>query len=445
MNQIKNGELQIHYIPLTDLKPVPYNPRTFTKEQLEQIKESITRFNLVDPLIVNSAQKRKNFLIGGNLRLRALKELGYTTVPIVYINIPDEKKEQELNVRLSKNQGSWNLKLLAQFDESFLSEVGFNSIELDDIFPSEEHPETFDIKKELSKLNITNISVQKGDIYKIGSHRLMCGDSTIETDILKLMHGEKADMCFTDEPYVLDYLHGKKRKGKATKGFGYKRDRQYLETDNIPDDFVAKWMANIAKVQKDNFSIIAFEHPKNLKLLWTEMEKYWKYRGTIIWNVPNRVQGFAGKYKFFNKFDVALVGSRGAVKLNKDPEEDELLQNEYEAAIFATSGSPSWEAYKKGGKYCPTDHITHIASDAKHSGQSVVFGTKPIEIILPYIKVLTKRNDLIIEPFGGSGSTLIAAEKLHRRCYLMEKVPTYMEVIKKRIETLMGIQAEKIN
>jgi len=139
-----------------------------------------------------------------------------------------------------------------------------------------------------------------------------------------------------------------------------------------------------------------------------------------------------------------MLGSSGNVELNDNQEKDELLQNEYEEALFATSGKPHWEGYKKGNKICPTDFIDFNASDEKSSGQGIIFGTKPVEILIPYIKVLTKRNDLIIEPFGGSGSTLIAATKMKRRCYIMEKSPVYTEVIKKRWENITGKKARII-
>jgi DNA modification methylase len=155
-------------------------------------------------------------------------------------------------------------------------------------------------------------------------------------------------MCFTDEPYLLDYLHGKRRNGKATTGFGLKRDRRYLETESLPDDFIEKWMANVAKVQKPDFSIIAFEHPKNLRAVWNELEKHWKYRNTIVWHLPNRVQVFAAKYKLFNKFDIAVVRTSGDVSLNTSQEQDPLLQEEYETALLATPGKPHWEGYQKG-------------------------------------------------------------------------------------------------
>lgn len=131
-------------------------------------------------------------------------------------------------------------------------------------------------------------------------------------------------------------------------------------------------------------------------------------------------------------------------KLNTEPEE-ELLQNEYETALYAISGKPHWEGYEKGKRICPTDFVEFKAADEKSSGQGIIFGTKPIEILLPYIKVLTKRNDLIIEPFSGSGSTLIGATKMNRRCYGMEKSPVYAEVILNRWSKLTGLKPQKIH
>ncbi len=439
----KNQKMNIEYVPVSSLRPAEYNPRHWSQEAITELKESIKHYGLVDPLLVNSAPERKGVVIGGHFRLAVAKELGYTEMPVVFVNIPDLEREKELNLRLNRNLGDWDWKLLAGFDEALLAGIGFTSEELDEIFGIEDTPEEFNLEKELKKLNIEKIDVQKGDVYRLGDHRLMCGDSTVEADVLKLVNGENSSFCLTDPPYILDYLRGKKRHGKATEGFGYKRDRRYLETETLPPDFTEKWMMNIAKVQNQDFSIIVFENPKNLRTIWNELEKHWTYRNTIVWHLPNRVQGFAAKYKFFNKSDVALVGTGGNIALNLEPEE-ELFQQEYENALFATSGKPHWEGYEKGKKICPTDFIEFVAADEKNSGQGIVFGTKPIEILIPYIKVLTKRDDLIIEPFGGSGSTLIAAEKMNRRCFLMEISPVYCEVIKHRWEKLTGKKAEKI-
>lgn len=439
-------DLKITYVPIGSLKPTTYNPRKWSEAQINALKESISRFGLVDPIVCNSAQDRENIVIGGHFRLKVATELGHTKMPVVYVNIPDLEKEKELNVRLNKNLGEFDFNLLKDFGEEFLVDMGFSTEELDDIFNIDPTPEKFDLQKELGKLKIDQIKVQKGDIYEIDGSRLMCGDSTVENDMLKLMEGTRADMCFTDPPYILDYLRGKtKQKYGTTDGFGLKKNRKYLETDTLPPDFTEKWMSNVAKVQNENFSIIVFEHPKNLRTIWNELEKHWRYRNTITWHVPNRVQGFSAKYRFFNKQDIAIVGTEGDIALNLEPEDDSLFQGEYENALYATNGKPQWEGYEKGKKVCPTDFIEHIAADEKSSGQGVIFGTKPLELLIPYIKVLTKRSALVLEPFGGSGSTLIASLKLGRNCRIMEKSPVYTEIIKGRWERHTGKTAKKIN
>jgi len=444
-NALQDSNIKIQKVPVGDLRPADYNPRTWDKEAERQLKESIARFGIVDPLLANAAPNRKGVVIGGHFRLAVLKDMGYAEVPVVYVNIPDLEKERELNLRLNKNTGEFDWGLLAKFDEAFLADVGFTSEEMDDIFPVEETPEQFNLEKELKKLDITEISIKKGDVYDLAGSRLACGDSTIPEDLAKLMGRDKADMVLTDPPYILDYLHGKRKKGEAITGFGAKRDRRYLETDSLPDDFTELWMKNVKTSAKDDFHIIVYENWKNIRTIWNEMEKYWKVKNMIVWHLSNRVQGFAGRYKFFSKHDIAVVGSSyDAEHLNADPEE-ELLQNEYETALYAVSGKPHWEGYEKGKRICPTDFVDHVAADEKSSGQGIIFGTKPLEILIPYIKVLTKRGDLVLEPFGGSGSTLIASVKMNRRCYLMEKSPVYAEVIKRRWEKLTGLEATKIH
>ncbi len=438
-------DLKISQIKINELNPAEYNPRKWDETSIAQLTESIKRFGFVDPIIVNGAESRRNVVIGGHFRLKVARDLGFTEIPVVYINIPEIEKEKELNLRLNKNTGEWDYELLASFDESILNDIGFNSEELDEIFNFDDNPDEFDLQKELQKLQINKIEIQKGDVWALGESKLMCGDSTFEQDILKLMDGEKAAMCFTDPPYILDYLHGKKKNGKPATGFGAKRDRRYLETDVLPSNFTELWMANIAKIQNEHFSIIVYENWKNIRTIWDEMEKYWKVKNMLVWHLPNRHQGFSAKYKFFSKHDIAMVGAspNTDVQFNADNEKDGL-QEEYETALYAISGKPHWEGYQRGRKNQPTDFIEYVASDEKHSGQGIIFGTKPIEILIPYIKMLTKRGDLIIEPFGGSGSTLIASEKMKRRCFIMEKSPVYAEVIKKRWENLTGQKGVRI-
>ena len=439
----KKNDMVVQYVQANLLKPAAYNPRKHNEEQKAQLIKSIERFGLVDPIVVNGAKERKNIIIGGNFRYNVAVELGYTEIPVVYVSIADEQKEKELNLRLNKNTGEFDFDLLAGYDESFLEDIGFDSGDLDSIF-DEDNPEEFDLKKELAKLDIKEVKTKKQQVYQLGPHRLMCGDSTVEADIMKLMDGNKIDMCFTDPPYILDYLNGKKKHGVATEGFGAKRDRKYLETDVLPDNFTELWMGNVSQIAKKDFSIIVYENWKNLRVIWGEMEKYWKVRNMLVWHLPNRNQGFAASHKFFSKHDIAMVGTSANHEGLNIQDEENLLQNEYETALYATTGNPHWEGYKKGSKYCPTDFIDYNASDEKSSGQGVIFGTKPIEILIPYLKVLTKRNGVVLEPFGGSGSTLIASEKLKRTCYIMEKSPVYAEVIMKRYEKLTGTKRKLI-
>lgn len=440
---IDNSKIKIQEVDIKLLNPSEYNPRKWSKEAIGRLTDSIGKFGLVDPILCNSAKNRENIVIGGHFRLKVAKALGYKTVPVVYLDVPDIEKEKELNLRLNKATGDWDWNLLADFDVSLLTDVGFTSEDMDEIFGIDETPEVFNLEKELEKLDIAKIATLPGDVYQLGEHRLMCGDSTSEPDVLKLLNGQTANMCLTDPPYILDYLKGKKKHGKATEGFGYKRDRKYLGTDTLPENFTELWMANIAKIAKSDFHIIVYENWKNLRTIWSVMEQYWKVKNMLVWHLPNRNQGFAAKYKFFSKHDIAMVGQGGNAQKNEKPE-DELLQNEYETALYAISGKPHWEGYKKRKKYQPTDFIEFNAADEKSSGQAIIFGVKPLEILIPYIKVLSKRDDLIVEPFGGSGSTLIACEKMRRKCCIMEKSPIYTEVIIKRWEKLTGIKAVKL-
>lgn len=427
-----------------DLVPYELNPRKLSDEQASKLKESLERFNLVEIPAIDTDNK----ILAGHQRIKTMLLLGRGKEEID-VRVPNRKltkKEfQEYNIRSNKNTGEWDWGLLSDLDEQILSDIGFSSEELDNIFDIEIAPEQFDLKKELQKLNINKIEIKKGDVWALEGSKLMCGDSTVEADVFKLMNGEKADMCLTDPPYILDYLKSGKRHGKPTTGFGAKKNRRYLETDVLPPDFTKKWMENIHKVANEDFHIIVYENWKNILTIWGEMQKYWKIKNMLVWHLPNRNQGFAAKYKFFSKHDIAVVGSSDVAKsMNTEPE-DELLQNEYETALYAISGKPHWEGYKKGKKIQPTDFIEYKAADEKSSGQGIIFGTKPLEILIPYIKVLTKRNDLVAEPFGGSGSTLIAATKMKRKCYLMEKSPVYAEVIKNRWEKLTGKKGVKID
>lgn len=436
-------KLTVVDVPIDDLKPTELNPRKWSDYKHKQLTDSIKTFGMVDPIIANGTNERRNVVIGGHFRLKIAKDLGYTHVPVVYINITDLNREKELSLRLNKNTGDWDYDLLAKFEESLLSDIGFDSIELDEIFNDAEvsHNE-FDLNRELSKLKIEMIEAKPADIYELGDSRLMIGDSTDPRCLKALMNGERANMCLTDPPYIADYSGGI-RHGKPVTTKGPKRNRRYLETKDIPDNFTELWMQNVAYIAHDNFSIIVYESWKNVRAIWNEMEKHFKVKNMLVWHIPQKNDGYSAKHKFFNKYDIAMVGAKGTVEYNDD-EESDGLQEMFTTALFGISGKPYWEEYSGSSKLRPTDHIEFNTDDQKNSGQGIIFGTKPVDILIPYIKVLTKRGDLIVEPFSGSGSTLIAATRMNRRCYGMEKSPVYAEVIMRRWEKETGMKRKLI-
>jgi len=144
MEQTQN--IKTVLVKVTDLIPSDYNPRKWSKEQVEQLKESIQRFGIVDPIIANSADNRKNIIIGGHFRLEVAKRLGYKEIPVVYVNLPELERERELNLRLNKNQCEFDYSLLAKFDEKILKDIGFSSEEIDSIFDIDDtNTEIFDL------------------------------------------------------------------------------------------------------------------------------------------------------------------------------------------------------------------------------------------------------------------------------------------------------------
>ena len=178
-----------------------YNPRELTKDQHQDLKDSITRFGFVDPLIVNTNKERKNILVGGHQRLKIAKELGYKDVPCVEVDLTPDK-EKELNVRLNKNTGQWDWDALANhFDVGELIDWGFNEDELQFNEPDEINGliEDDDVPE------VDECITKQGDLWILGEHRLLCGDATKKEDVERLMDGQKADMVFTDPPYGIKH------------------------------------------------------------------------------------------------------------------------------------------------------------------------------------------------------------------------------------------------
>jgi len=166
-------KVQVTHVPIQELKENLENPRKWSKDQFNQLKESISKFGLVDPFMCNSSPERHNILIGGHFRLQIARELKMETVPVVYINIPDREKEIELNIRLNKNQGEFDYDLLSKFDKNILTNIEFDSLDIDKIFDIDTtQEEIFDLEKELAKLDIKEITVQKGDAYDLNGPKI---------------------------------------------------------------------------------------------------------------------------------------------------------------------------------------------------------------------------------------------------------------------------------
>ena len=479
-------EMKVVEVPIDQLKPAEYNPRKWSEKHINDLKNSIKRFGIVDPIIVNSAPNRKNVVIGGHFRLKVAKELGFKTIPVIYVNIPNIKREKELNLRLNKNLGEWDYELLAQFDEDLLKEVGFEKEELDDIFglPIDEE---FDVEKELEKVVKEGPKrVKTGDLWQLGRHKLIIGDSTDRRNWERLFGDERFDFMFTDPPYKLAYTQRlrkvgseehKKLKGdrvylsvgetdsegkskgrfkgyvKTKKGFGYRAQRTYLGVEKrggVPD--YDEWLSIAKDFQNpEGANVMIFENWRNTVELWQAIEKYWKIKNMIIWWLPNRHQGFSREYLFFNKYDIAPLAGNGVLNEEYEEELDKYLKEKgqklldtYEVILYGQQGKSYWDRRKKSPWAKVSDHITWTAESEASSGQNVVFGTKPIQILVPYIKILSPRDGIVAEPFTGSGSTLLACEIMKRRCRAIEIEPIYAEVIIARWEKFTGQKAKRL-
>ena len=405
-----------------------------------------------------------------------MEELG---IEEVFVMVPNraltEEEKEKVAIESNREDGQWDYDVLASFDEELLKDVGFGNEELDNIFGLEE-ADDFDEKKEFEKAVKNPRGVKTGDIWQLGEHKLIIGDCTQKENWERLLGEERFDLMFTDPPYKLAYCKKKGRKVKTSEGFKWKKDRVYNsvgETDKEgkPKGFGAKqngfyegvkqkggvpeydeWLSIANEFQNPKgANVMIFENWKNLPELWLAMEKYWKMMNMIIWHLPNRMQGFSRKYYFFNKYDIAPLAGNG-VK-NEDYEEEleiylqekgQKLLDTYEVSLYGKQGKSEWNK-KKGTRWAKvTDHITWTAETEKSGGQNIIFGTKPIQILVPYIKILSPRNGIVMEPFCGSGSTIIASEIMKRRCFAIEISETYGEVILNRFERFSGISAVKL-
>lgn len=391
-------------IPISEIIPYENNPRK-NKKAVEIVAKSIKEYGFRSPVILD----KNNVVIAGHTRLEAARQLGLSEVPVIWAD--DLTPEQVRGYRIMDNKSSeyagWDIPMLKDElsqlrDMNFnLEFTGFNFSELDKMIPNETEEDTVEVNAYERAKQKTKI--QQGEVYHLGNHRLMCGDSTEEKDFLKLMGAEnEADLVITDPPY---------NTGMDRKNVGDSTRLNHMFNDNMkPEDYKNLLEDSLAlnthNFTKENCAMYIFINWKNYPVLKEICEKFWKVSNLIIWD--KEVHGLGSDYKYTHEFIV--VAKKGKPELNTH-------QNEEYKDI--------WHLQRKVGKN--EDHAT----------------VKPIKLLEIPIRHGSVPGGIILDPFGGSGSTLIACEQTNRKCFMMEIDPVYCQVIIDRWEKLTGNKAVK--
>lgn len=371
------------------LRPAAYNPRKKLKagdKEYEKIKNSILEFGYVEPIIVNYDMT----VIGGHQRLTVLKDLGYTEVQCVVVHIEDEHKVKALNIALNKITGAWNEQLLADLlvdlqSVDFNTDLtGFEAPEIEQLFSKVHNKDIkeddFDVEQELKNPPVS----QKGDIWLLGRHRVICGDSTLPETYTKLMEGRRANLVLTDPPYNVNV---EETAGK-------------IQNDNMPDEdfykFLFAALVNMEQNMENDASIYVF-HADSKGLIFRQAfhDAGFYLSGCCIWK-------------------------KNALVLGRSP-----YQWQHEPCLFG---------WKVGGKhqwYSDRKQTTIWEYDRPKSSKDHPT-MKPVALMAYPIQNSCMSNCIVLDPFLGSGSTLIACEETGRICYGVELDEKFCDVIVKR-------------
>ncbi|MEE0421262.1 MAG: site-specific DNA-methyltransferase [Lachnospiraceae bacterium] len=377
------------------LRPAAYNPRKKLKagdKEYEKIKNSILEFGYVEPIIVNYDMT----VIGGHQRLTVLKDLGYTEVQCVEVHIEDENKVKALNIALNKITGAWNEQLLADlivdlqsanFNTDF---TGFEAPEIEQLFSKVHNKEieedSFDVEAELQKPTMS----KAGDVWLLGRHRLVCGDSTLPETYTLLMEGKRANLVVTDPPYNVDV---EETAGK-------------IKNDNMSDEdfykFLFAMFVNVEQNMEKDASIYVFHaDSKGLTFRQAFHDAGFYLSGCCIWK-------------------------KNALVLGRSP-----YQWQHEPCLFG---------WKLGGKhqwYSDRKQTTIWEYDRPKSSKEHPT-MKPVALMAYPIKNSCMSNCIVLDPFLGSGSTLIACEETDRICYGIELDEKFADVIVNRYIEKVG-------
>ena len=384
--------LEIAYIETKKLKLNPNNPRK-NDEAVDTVAKSIEKYGFKNPVIAD-----KNLIVYcGNTRLKAAKKLKLQTIPVIIADdlTPEQIREYALIDNKSNEIAEWDTELLAQE----LEELDLSDFDLDWGLPTDvadkeitedEAPEVDEKNEPICKL---------GDIWQLGKHRLLCGDSTEAVDVEKLMDGGRASLLLTDPPYNVAYE-------------GATKEKLTIQNDNMKDDefyaFLQAAFENANSVMQEGASFYIWHaDSEGFNFRSACQTTGWKIRQCLIW-VKNSI--VLGRQDYQWKHEPCLYGW-------KDGAAHYFVDDRTQSTV--------WEFNKpvRNG-----DHPT----------------MKPVELMAKAIINSSRRGNIVLDLFGGSGSTLIACEQLDRRCFTMELDPKYCDVIIKRWENLTGQKAVKL-
>ena len=381
-------------VKIGKIKNNPNNPRLIKDDKFKKLVKSIKEFPEmleIRPIVVD----KDNIVLGGNMRLRACQEAGLKEVHIIQADKLTEKQQREFIIKDNVGFGEWDWDDLAnEWDTEELEDWGLD-LPLDlSVEELEAEEDDYEMPDEIK----TDIVL--GDLIEIGEHRLLCGDSTCSDTVAKLMNGEKADMVFTDPPYNINYGNIKHPKFKV-------RD---IENDNMNKNdfksFVQSFVSNI-KLFCDGIVYCWSGQGEDGRIMFTVLDENLHHSTTIIWNKDQFTLG-RGKY-----------------------------QNKYE---------PCWFGWVDSGKAFTNDRTLTNVWDFKRPQRSDLHPTmKPIELCENALNHASKKGNKVLDLFLGSGSTMVAAHQLKRKCYGMELDPKYCQVIVDRMLKLDSALEVRIN
>ena len=414
--------MNIENMKVKDLIPYEKNAKKHDKTQIANVAESIKRFGFAQPLVVD----KDNVLIIGHCRLLAAKQLKLREVPVVKMEDLTEDQVKQLRLLDNKlNESDWDMELL--MDE--VGDLDFDGFDLDWGLP-EEAIEI--IEDEPPEPDYENEPIAKvGDIWKLGNHRLMCGDSTNKDHLNKLLNGVTADLLLTDPPYNMNF-----------QGAGNAKDRENkkIMNDHMSDADFSNFLVNIFKTAKsyikDGASFYVFYKELGRGVFLTSiLESGLLFKQELIW-VKNQL--VLGGSNYQSMYEPCLYGCKGKrVKIWKGGRK--------QRSVIESVDLMNEDELRKAVRELTEAQETDIIRENKPLVNDLHPTMKPIKLLARFIQNSSNPDDAVLDVFGGSGSTMIACEQLDRSAYLMELDPRFADVIVKRWENFTGKKAELIS